>query len=294
MSSQVFRARALGLTISSEFPLSPLLPTGDGRPGVRIEAGEPDPLADVRPTELGHRYLPDRALLAFEPLVGVERGRRVVVAGGLDQDPLGVSSVVLGPGLAVALLQRGEILLHSSAFVLDGEGVAIAAVSGGGKSSLATALYLGGRALVADDTLLLRPKDEETFVVPAYPLIKLWPDAAEALGLDPEELERAEPAPGKLLLPATDGFPEDQVPLRCVVALEYDDMEGVDELRGADAVATLVGNTYGLSALRAMGRLEDHLQAMTDVARTARIIRLRNRKDRSIEEVADRILALAG
>lgn len=88
----------------------------------------------------------------------------------------------LGAPLALALALRGVYLLHASAVGRDGRALALAAPSGGGKSTLARHAVAYGLPRVADDILPVRlePRPE---ALPRFPQPKLtdeerYPEAA--------------------------------------------------------------------------------------------------------------------
>src|SRR5205085_11497996 len=78
-------------------------------------------------------------------------GREIVVdpAEGVSGDVLRL--YLLGPVLALALHQRGWLMLHASAVAMGQQAVAFLGGSGWGKSTMAGVLHQRGHALVADD-----------------------------------------------------------------------------------------------------------------------------------------------
>ena len=82
-------------------------------------------------------------------------GRELLWADGGRTAPEFLRLVVLGPALALALLQAGTLCLHASAVEIAGRVVGFVAPKGTGKSSLAMALVQEGARLVTDDALAL-------------------------------------------------------------------------------------------------------------------------------------------
>ena len=99
-----------------------------------------------------------------------------------DQD---LRTFLLGSAVGALLIQRGMLVLHGNALERDGEAIVCMGHSGAGKSTLAYALMQQGWRLLADDLVAITPDGQ---VLPGIPRIKLWHDAAEAFGLDPEAL----------------------------------------------------------------------------------------------------------
>lgn len=81
--------------------------------------------------------------------------------------------------LPLALSRRGRLLLHASAVHVPGIGaLAFAGPTGRGKSTLAAALASRGGRILSDDCLALESSTKRVHVLPAYPGLRLWPDAA--------------------------------------------------------------------------------------------------------------------
>ena len=111
-----------------------------------------------------------------------------------DQD---LRTFLLGSAVGALLIQRGMLVLHGNALERDGNAVVCMGHSGAGKSTLAYALMQQGWRLLADDLVAITPDGQ---VLPGIPRIKLWHDAAEAFGLDPEALPPIRQGINKYLL----------------------------------------------------------------------------------------------
>ncbi len=80
--------------------------------------------------------------------------------------------------LPLALSRRGRLLLHASAVHVPGIGaLAFAGPTGRGKSTLAAVLASRGGRILADDCLAIESREGSLYVPPAYPGLRLWPDA---------------------------------------------------------------------------------------------------------------------
>lgn len=110
---------------------------------------------------------------------------------------------LLGRVLALALHEQGVLSLHASAVELDGEGIALMAPKGHGKSTLATALVGAGGLLLSDDTVPVKPADP-VLLCPGVPQLRLWRDSAVHLVKD-----AAEPDSGRKVV--LDDLPQEHV-----------------------------------------------------------------------------------
>lgn len=110
--------------------------------------------------------------IAFEPWQG-------------EGNPQDLRTFLLGSAVGALLIQRGMVVLHGNALEHRGRAIVSLGHSGAGKSTTAYALMQQGWRLLADDLVAITPAG---LVLPGIPRIKLWHDAAQAFGLDPEAL----------------------------------------------------------------------------------------------------------
>lgn len=101
-----------------------------------------------------------------------------------------------GPILGFVLRLRGVVCLHASAVAIGQGAIAILAPAGGGKSTTAATFAKLGFPVLSDDVAALEPRGDELLVLPGYPRVNLWPDAAEALYGARDNLQRMTPAIG--------------------------------------------------------------------------------------------------
>jgi hypothetical protein len=155
---------------------------------------------------------------------------------------------LLGPALAFVLHQRGLLVLHASAASLEGKGVVFLGNSGWGKSTLAAALHARGFAVVADDAVALRvagsSPSETPCIIPGFPQLKLWPEAASALGYDPERLPRLHGRIAKRVLETRRGFGRDPVPLAAIYVLMESQTLALEPISSREALLELVRHSY--------------------------------------------------
>ncbi len=124
--------------------------------------------------------------------------------------------LVLGPGLAGVLSARAPVL-HGTTVRLPGEDAdtVVLGPSGAGKSTLSAAMLQQGARLVADDLAVLDRRDDALSVRIGPPQIKLWADAASALGIQLEGQPRVHPDHDKHRV--TVGSVGSETPGRCPV-----------------------------------------------------------------------------
>lgn len=216
----------------------------------------------------------------------IRGGREIAVAPRPGADPTSVRALLLGPALAVLLHQRGVLALHASSVRLAGGTVAFLGGSGWGKSTIAAALEHRGHDLVADDVTAVDPRPDRVDVLPGFPQLKLWPEAAQALGIDPGALPLVVPDEEKRARRVA-GTPAD-APLRlaAVFVLAFGEPARVERLAPREALIELVRHSFCAPRLAQLGA-ERHFLQCGEVVRRVGVRRLvRPRSLAALGEVA--------
>lgn len=180
--------------------------------------------------------------------------------------------------IAGALLhQRGELTLHASAFVIDGEAVALTGRSGKGKSTLAAALVRRGHQLLSDDiTVVRRSADGKLLAVPGSPHLRLHVPAALELGAEPAQLFSTETGTGKSIWRRRQEICK-PVPLRALLRIEEASTAtsaSLTRLRGAEALMPLPDILYRFNLAHRLGKSGEIAGACLRMAETLPIYRL--------------------
>jgi hypothetical protein len=232
--------------------------------GTPVEVGAPDfeipaPVVDVSAAMEPLRLVADaeRALVRVGGLgtFAISGGRQVRLEPEPEPAWEDASSWLYGIVSAVLLAQRRRFALHASVVDLDGVAVAVAGVSGSGKSTTALRLTQAGHRLVADDLSPLDVSAPPT-VHPLPRPLHVWPHTAQALGLD---LARAAPdraGRAKLAVPAPPSIPARVSAL--VVLVPRDEARGVEvrSVGGAGAHALVRRNAYLARIVEVLYRAE--------------------------------------
>jgi hypothetical protein len=185
----------------------------------------------------------------------------------LDTEPY-----LLGPVIGFALRLRGGLCLHASAVVVDGRAVALLGPSQAGKSTTAAAFGAAGFPVLADDLVAVGDIDGVPMAYPGAGKLRLWEDSERMLFGRFGDLPRHAPSWDKATL-ALDAHGvehvERAVPLGAVVVLgereDGPDAPRISAIRGADAFAVIVANSY------ANYLLDGSMRAM-EFAQVARLV----------------------
>ena len=270
--------QAFALTIRSAIPLIEL-PVGDGSPDVEVRIG---PVEGAPPPSEGWSVIaaPDdvRGWIPDGGAFHVRGGREILIDPAPGADDRALRLGIVGPLLGVILMQRGLFVLHASTVAVEGRAVAFFGPSGRGKSTLTAAMTRAGHPLIADDMTVIDTGSETPFVQPGFPRVKLWPDSADALEHDVDELPLIHPARTKRSLQVAESFHRERLALARCYLLEDGEKESSEEIPAREAVLALIASTYQSFWLHQTGVSGPNLLHCTALVRTGVVRRLRRRR----------------
>jgi hypothetical protein len=266
--------------LASDLPLDELAPAAadDRRPMVVVRLGAvEEQLANASASLHGLQVAGAVALLAL-PGIGrflMNDGCEIVVDPHPGVSPRDLRLFLLGSVMGILCHQRGLLPLHANAIVAGGGAFAFAGPSGAGKSTLAGEFQRRGLRLLADDVCMVDFDEAGAAVAwPGIPRLKLWGDAAERFGLDCAELDRVNEESAKYHVPSADIADPRPVPLRRLYLLSRADAgapRGIVRLRGQQAMAALVANTYRGLCLRPMSLHARHFHQCAALLASVRV-----------------------
>lgn len=158
--------------------------------------------------------------------------------------PSTIRHLLLDQVLPLALAAEGHLVLHASGLYSEGQVIAIAGPAGSGKSTLAAALQREGWSVASDDGLLVREQGSEVVAVPAYPGLRLWPDAAERTGVMRFAVSEVAEYTAKLRVSLPEAGGLESAPLASVYVIRQGDVVSIERLGARDAAMTLVEHAY--------------------------------------------------
>ena len=287
-----------GLTIASDLALPELIeaePHADPQNAdVRIRIGDVPAEGLPDGTQLGPFLwvTPDRLWLRVPEVARyLVSGDSIVIAaeGDVDEDSLRV--FLLGSALGALLFQRGLLVLHGNAIRIGDACMVCVGPSGSGKSTLAAGLMQRGYEILADDVV---PVDAECRLLPGFPRLKLWQDAAGRLDIDTAGLRRIRPNLEKFNYPIHDRYAGLPLPVRWVYVLgSHHEPETLFEaITGMDRFRPLRNNTYRVRFLEGMALKAEHLRLCGQLAGRVHVTRVtRPEHGFDLDDLMDRILA---
>jgi hypothetical protein len=232
-----------GLKLESDFHLPALAPW-DGpchaRPDIVVRRALvppgldcPDHIAPLFQTKGASEYL---LALPGTGRILIRNGDEVLVDPEPGADP---STILSGPLQAVLWHQRGLLPLHGSVVVVGNRAIALCGPSAAGKSTLAAVVAGRGHAVVADDVCVIDP--QHALVLAGSSRLRLWRDALERLGVEPQALQRAARDKEKYVLDCSLHFAQQRHPLAAAIVLSryQNGAVNIERLRGARATGAL-------------------------------------------------------
>jgi hypothetical protein len=188
---------------------------------------------------------------------------------------------LLGVMMGLILHQRGTCTLHGSAVALPNGAAAFIGPKGAGKSTTAAALQEAGSPLLSDDVLaLVRPApDAPIGIEPAFPQIKLWPDAAQAVGQTPDMMDTIAPRLPKRAWRARNCFATHAHPLRAVYVLSFGDALACTSMDPREAFVAVLSETYAPRFVGRHGTGADHFHQLSEMVRHVPVYQLTRPRD---------------
>ncbi len=191
------------------------------------------------------------------------------------------------------------LVLHSSAVAIDGRAVCFIGDCGMGKSTTAACLESRGHAMVTDDIAAIQIlEDGSALIYPAFPQLKLCPDAAESLGHTLDDLPLAHPDEEKRAHRVAETFGVEALPLHRIYVLHDAPERRVTAPAPRQAFLELLRCSYTARILASTGAAPLHLDQCSKLAKSGHVARLERPRDltalgelaRLVEEDAQLVL----
>lgn len=176
----------------------------------------------------------------------VNSGCEILVSPEPESSAEAVILGLLNAPFGLLFLQRGLLVLHSSALKIHKKTVAFSGASRTGKSSAALTLLTSGHKLITDDILPISVSRSTAVPTPAYPLMKISQEIAEITGTP----FNSRPDGSSILRKqihhlSPDQFEPNPPPLNCLYLLEWGQKFSIKRISPAQAIIELVAHSYG-------------------------------------------------
>ncbi len=259
----MYVAQIYGLLVMSDFWIL-------DSPEIKLENRDPDIVVRFGIVENSLSKVCSQIFSGFLPKVGnflISNGNEVIVEPLPDVDERILRPCILGSAMSVILQQRGFLVLHASAVLMQGEAIAFLGTSGAGKSTTASAFMKQGYSVITDDVLAIQFKDGIPIVIPSYPFIKLLPDAVAALGHDVETFPLLNRTTTKRMQTFENSSLQDTYPLGKIYFLAISDRHEVQDCSSTEVLLNLVNHSRALNALTDPDSKKHHFQQCSEIVK---------------------------
>ena len=252
---------ALGLHIRSERPLPDLIEQpipSAGAVDIRwgqapVPPGPADAKSEIVQIDGDAILVTARTVARFY----LHAGDEIIVEPAPGASDQLVHAFLLGTVLGLICHQRGLLPLHANAIIVGDRVVAIAGPSGAGKSTLAAHFVERGFGLLSDDVCAISfSPSGDPMAWPGMPRVRLWADAAAALGKSTDGLEAVHNRANKYTFPLAATPPQQGLPLdRIYVLTKPADCPSaaISLLTGSHAMKAIIEQTFRGEFLAPMG-----------------------------------------
>ncbi|MDR6878666.1 aldolase [Bacillus sp. 3255] len=216
--------------------------------------------------------VPDTAIFA------IQNGDTILVSPMIGAEDSKIRLFVLGTCMGALLMQRRTLPLHGSAIAIDGKAYAFVGKSGAGKSTLASALIAKGYRLLSDDVIAVTfAANQAPMVMPSYPQQKLWQESLMEFGMPTSSYEPIFQRETKYLVPVSNQFVAEPLPLAGVFELGSASGETVEigPIEGLGRLSTLFCQTFRSSLLERLELMEWHFQTSVKLSSSIDMYQLR-------------------
>ncbi len=221
-------------------------------------------------------------------------GKRIKVDPYPDVDNNEIALYLLGTILAGALMQKGVLVLHACAVTNDSHTLLLTGDSGAGKSTLAAALIRQGYQLIADDVCYISIENDQAWVYPTHPHIKLWQSSLTFLDQPTTDLVPVCRRIDKYHWPVGEQFSTTPQPLHTLIEITPT-TAGVlttRELQGANKVECLIRNTYRAEFANILTKPGDSMFYWSKVAPKLKIHSISRPDHINISQMTNHIMSL--
>ncbi len=239
---------AYGLRLRSEIDL--LLPADRSASGedIVIRLGEIDNLSSLPMTRgndgVQYGFQGPDALVLHWDIIGsyrISSGREILIQPNTPLRYENLRQPLLGTVMAVALQQRGCLVLHGSAISVGGKSIIFTGDKGEGKSTLASWLNQQGTKLLSDDVCAMNCREGAPPTLrPSFPRIKLHADAMQFMGKNPADYPQVHPEVPKYVQDVSTEFCGKTQPVGAICTLRTGEKLSLEPLYGMEAMKEIL------------------------------------------------------
>lgn len=209
-------------------------------------------------------------------LFRITKGKTIEYRETVNLDVYQLEQWILNFCISLAMIQRGELILHGSGIRYKDSMMVISGESGSGKSTLTNEFLKDGLKFVADDSVLVNFENSCAYGTGAYPLRRLCQDVVEIGGFAKEKLVLIPDGDKtKYGLSMVDEFDGIKVPLKYLFVLEVgQNRVKCQEVLNSDKLNCLMDCLYKKQSYKIIGFDQSMLMELLKIADDLRVFRI--------------------
>ena len=224
----------------------------------------------------------------------VEDGQSITVEPVVGIDDESIAAFLLEPCLGLILMQRDLVVLQGNAIADDKKSIVFLGAHSMGKSTLSAAFFKRGYTVLSDGIVVINQHME---VIPSFPALHLWQDAASHLNIDTTSFRRVRPKFEKFIMPTIEQFNLQPKVIQTIYPIHWN--KGgrcrVEPLFGGDKLRYLHSHIYNKSYLIAAKKNNCYFNFIVQLAKQVNLILIeRTRSHYKTSELVELIEKTAG
>jgi len=210
----------------------------------------------------------------------ISNGNEILVDAYEDADEQSIRLYILGSGVGAILHQRGFLVLHANAILVE-EGqnsgaVLFAGMSGSGKSTTAAVFHQRGFQVISDDVVAV---DDKGKIFGGFPQIKLWEDTLDQLEIVKDKLSQIRLQVKKYSFPLPASKQTAQMPIKAIYFLSVANEQNPElfELVPLEGIAKfnhLKAHTYRRHIMEGLGLKPQHMALCGEISNRAHMAKV--------------------
>jgi hypothetical protein len=224
----------------------------------------------------------------------VEDGQSITVEPVVGIDDESIVAFILEPCLGLILMQRDLVVLQGNAIANDEKSIVFLGAHSMGKSTLSAAFFKRGYTILSDGIVVINQHME---VIPSFPALHLWQDAATHLNINTSTFRRVRPKFEKFIMPTKKQFNSQPKSIQTIYPIHWNKGSRckVEPLLGGDKLRYLHAHIYNKSFLTAAKKQGYYFNCMVQIAKQVKLILIeRTRSHYNTSELVELIAKTAG
>lgn len=176
----------------------------------------------------------------------VKDGKKIIIEpneNSLEED---IRVFLLNSVFSAILQQRGILVFHASAAVVNGKSIVFAGISDSGKTAIALSLYDRGYDLICDEICAIKIENGEPMVLGGIPQLNVWQDTLTKAEKDISKYKTIRQGINKFAFNFKDRYCNKSIELSHVIILKNHNKDEViiKEIKGVEKFDKLMRSAY--------------------------------------------------